>query len=364
MVHRTRLAALAVSAVTALGAVAQLPSTAVPAAPEHHVEVFAHRGASGYRPEHTLASYELAARMGADYVEPDLVPTRDGVLVSRHENEISGTTDVAEHPEFADRRTTKRVDGVALTGWFTEDFTLAELKALRARERVPRLRPNNAIYDGRFEVPTFQEVVDLAARLSVELHREIGVAPETKHPGHFRRLGLPLEPRVVRVLERNGLNRPGAKVVVQSFEVGNLRELDRSSRVRLVQLIGAEGAPPDFADSGDPRTYADLVTPEGLREIAGYADVLGPDARVLLPLDEGGRLTGPTTVTADAQAAGLQVVPYSVRAENEFLPADFRSSEVPGRFGDVFGYLDALFALGVDGLFSDHPDIAVEARGR
>ncbi|GAA3364725.1 glycerophosphodiester phosphodiesterase [Saccharopolyspora gregorii] len=364
---RVRLGALAVTTAAVLGAIAQLPAAAAPAAtadPEAgRVEVFGHRGASGYRPEHTLASYELAARMGADFIEPDLVPTKDGVLVSRHENEISGTTDVADHPEFADRKTTKTIDGVELTGWFTEDFTLAELKSLRAEERIPHLRPNNTIYDGRYEVPTFQEVVDLARRLSAELGREVGVAPETKHPSYFQRIGLPLEPRVVRALDENGLNRPDAKVVVQSFEVANLRELDRSLRVRLVQLVSASGAPQDFVESGDPRTYADLVTPEGLRGIADYADVIGPDAEVLLPVDDSGHLTGPTPVTADAHAAGLQVVPYTVRAENEFLPADFRSSEVPSEFGDVFGFFDALFAQGIDGIFSDFPDIAVEARG-
>ncbi|MCX2728671.1 glycerophosphodiester phosphodiesterase [Saccharopolyspora sp. NFXS83] len=364
MLIRTHLAALAVSTVAALSSLAQLPAAAAPSAPAEadRVEVFGHRGASGYRPEHTLASYELAARMGADYIEPDLVSTRDGVLVSRHENEISGTTDVADRPEFADRKTTKVIDGVELTGWFTEDFTLAELKTLRAVERIPELRPNNTIYDGRFEVPTFQEVVDLAHRLSKELHREIGVAPETKHPSHFQHIGLPLEPEVARALDDNGLNRPNAKVVVQSFEVANLRELDRVLRVRLVQLISGSGAPQDFIEAGDPRTYADLVTPEGLREIAGYADVIGPDTKVLLPVDETGHLTGPTRVTADAHAAGLEVVPYTVRAENDFLPADFRSSDVPSEFGDVFGYFDALFAQGIDGIFSDHPDIAVRSR--
>ncbi|WP_243790383.1 glycerophosphodiester phosphodiesterase [Saccharopolyspora gloriosae] len=364
MLIRVRLAALAVSTVAALGTFAQLPATAAPSAPAEadRVEVFGHRGASGYRPEHTLASYELAARMGADYIEPDLVSTRDGVLVSRHENEISGTTDVADRPEFAGRKTTKVIDGTELTGWFTEDFTLAELKTLRAKERIPQLRPNNTIYDGRFEVPTFQEVVDLANRLSKELHREIGVAPEIKHPSHFQHIGLPMEPKVVRALDDNGLNRPNAKVVVQSFEVANLRELNRELRVRLVQLISDSGAPQDFIEAGDPRTYADLVTPEGLREIAHHADVIGPDTNVLLPVDETDHLTGPTRVTADAHAAGLQVVPYTVRAENDFLPADFRTSEVPSEFGDAFAYFNALFAQGIDGIFSDHPDIAVQSR--
>ncbi|MGP4016771.1 glycerophosphodiester phosphodiesterase [Saccharopolyspora sp. 5N708] len=363
MTIRVRLTALSVAGAAALGLLAA-PAIAAPNRPDtaDRVEVFGHRGASGYRPEHTLASYELAARMGADYIEPDLVPTKDGVLVARHENEIGGTTDVATHPEFADRKTTKVIDGVEMTGWFTEDFTLAELKTLRATERIPDIRPNNTIYNGRFEVPTFQEVLDLRARLSKELRREIGVAPETKHPSYFAKLGLPLEPGVVKTLNDNGLNRPNAKVVVQSFEVGNLKELNRQLRVNLVQLISNTGAPQDFIEAGDPRTYADLVKPEGLREIAGYADVIGPDTKVILPVNPDGYLTEPTTVVADAHQAGLQVVPYTVRAENSFLPADFRSSTDQTAYGDVFSFFHALFDQGIDGIFSDNPDIAVAAR--
>ncbi|WP_190820199.1 glycerophosphodiester phosphodiesterase [Saccharopolyspora pogona] len=363
MTIRVRLTALSVAGAAALGLITA-PAIAAPNRPQDtdQVAVFGHRGASGYRPEHTLASYELAARMGADYIEPDLVPTKDGVLVARHENEIGGTTDVAAHPEFADRKTTKVIDGTSITGWFTEDFTLAELKTLRAKERIPAIRPNNTIYDGRYEVSTFQEVLDLRERLSRELHREIGVAPETKHPSYFAKLGLPLEPGVVEALTRSGLNRPNAKVAVQSFEVGNLKELDQVLRVQLVQLISNSGAPQDFIASGDPRTYADLVKPEGLREIAGYADVIGPDTKVILPVNADGFLTKPTTVVADAHAAGLEVVPYTVRAENNFLPADFRSSAAPAAFGDVFGFFRALFDQGIDGIFSDQPDIAVTAR--
>src|SRR5690606_16859853 len=198
--------------------------------------VIGHRGSSGYRPEHTLASYRLAARMGADYIEPDLVVTKDGVLVARHENEISETTDVAEHPEFADRKTTKTIDGQEITGWFTEDFTLAELKTLRAKERVPDIRQRNTIYDERYTIPTFAEVLKEAKRLSKELGRPIGVYPETKHPTYFRKIGLPIEPRLVAELKKAGLNHPNAKVIVQSFEVSNLKELDRQLRVPLVQL--------------------------------------------------------------------------------------------------------------------------------
>ncbi|GAB3547342.1 glycerophosphoryl diester phosphodiesterase [Actinopolyspora lacussalsi] len=326
------------------------------------IRVFGHRGAPGHRPEHTLASYELAARMGADYIEPDLVPTKDGVLVARHENEISGTTDVAEHPEFADRRTTKVIDGERVTGWFTEDFTLAELKTLRATERLPELRQHNTVFDGRFEIPTFQEIIDLERELSRELGRRIGIAPEIKHPSYFDSVGLGMEPDVVRALDRNGLNHPHAKVAVQSFEVGNLRWLDRRLRVDLVQLVWSSGAPRDFVESGDPREYADMVTPAGLREMSEYADWVAPVTTMILPEDENGRLTEPTSLVAHAHEAGLRVVTYTVRAENAFLPAEFRSSDVDGAYGDVFGFLRKLFAAGVDAVFADQPDLAHHAR--
>jgi glycerophosphoryl diester phosphodiesterase len=366
MVRRT-LGGVALSALALVGVAVLPPAAAEPAADRggHAAAgplVFGHRGASGYRPEHTLAAYELAARMGADYVEPDLVPTKDGQLVARHENEIGGTTDVADHPEFASRKTTKVVDGVPLTGWFTEDFTLAELKTLRAQERIPQLRPRNTLYDGRYEIPTFQEVVDLSERLSRELRREVGVAPETKHPTYFRSIGLPLEPKLVDALKRNGLDRANAGVVVQSFEVTNLKQLDRDLKVRLVQLLGGSGAPYDLVAAGDPRTYADLATPAGLREIARYADVIGPDKNLVIPRDAAGFLTEPTALVRDAHAVRLLVVPYTFRNENSFLPADFRSSADPAQYGSAFGEYEEFFATGIDGLFSDNPDTAVEAR--
>lgn len=324
--------------------------------------VIGHRGASGYRPEHTLAAYELAARMGADYIEPDLVATKDGVLVARHENEISGTTDVAERPEFADRKTTKTIDGVEVTGWFTEDFTLAELKTLRAKERLPELRPDNTRYDGRYEVPTFQEVIDLTQRLSRELGRDIGIYPETKHPSYFSSIGLPLEPPLVRTLTRNGLNRANAKVFVQSFEVSNLKALDKVLRVPLVQLVWTDGQPYDFTEAGDERTYADMVTPEGLAEIATYADGVGPEKTMVIGWDDDGSLGAPTDLVPDAHDAGLVVHPYTFRAENTFLPSDYRSSDDPAEHGDLTGELRAYYDLGVDGVFTDFPDVGVAAR--
>ena len=236
--------------------------------PSHDATVVGHRGASGYRPEHTLASYETAILQCADYIEPDLVSTSDGVLVARHENEIGGTTDVAAHPEFADRQTTKTVDGVAITGWFTEDFTLAELRTLRARERIPGVRPANTAFDGRYRIPTFEEVVDLARHSRTCDGRPVGIYPETKHPTYFDSIGLSLEEEVVQVLHSNGYRGRRAPVIIQSFETTNLRQLNRMTNLPLAQLINCTGAPYDLVAAGDPRQYADLVTRRGLDRIA------------------------------------------------------------------------------------------------
>jgi glycerophosphoryl diester phosphodiesterase len=326
--------------------------------------VIAHRGASGYRPEHTLAAYALGARMGADYVEPDLVSTKDGVLVARHENEISTTTDVADHPEFAARRATKVIDGVSMTGWFTEDFTLAELKTLRARERIPALRQRNTTYDGRYEIPTLQEVIDLTERLSRRLHRRIGIYPETKHPTYFRSIGLALEGPLVSILRRNDLDHRDARVFVQSFETANLKRLDRRLRVPLVQLLGARGlAPYDYTAAGKPGLYADLATPAGLRAIARYADGVGPSKDYVVERDGSGASQGSTSFVADAHDAGLLVHPYTFRNENSFLPFELRFGSDPAHYGNAIAEYEQFFALGVDGVFSDNPDTAVEARG-
>jgi glycerophosphoryl diester phosphodiesterase len=313
--------------------------------------VIAHRGASGYRPEHTLEAYRLAIRMGADFIEPDLVSTKDGVLVARHENEISGTTDVATRSEFAGRRTTKTVGGAATTGWFTEDFTLAELRTLRARERLPLVRPANTRFDGRFPIPTFQEVVDLARSESRRRGRTIGVYAETKHPTYFRSIGLALEPPLVRALERNGLTGKHDPVILQSFETASLRALGMRIDVRLVQLLDAVGRPDDLDLAGDPRTYADLATAAGLRWIARYADAVGVHKSLV------GR-----PLVRDAHRVGLDVHAWTFRAENRFLAAEHRVGSDPNARGDITAEYDRFFTLGVDGVFSDHPDTAVAAR--
>ncbi|MFC6287726.1 glycerophosphodiester phosphodiesterase [Nocardioides sp. GCM10027113] len=324
--------------------------------------VVGHRGASGYRPEHTLAAYRLAIRQGADYIEPDLVSTRDGVLVARHENEISGTTDVDDRPEFADRFTTKIIDGQPVSGWFTEDFTLAELRTLRAEERLPDVRPDNTRYDGMFQVPTFDEVLELARTESRRHGRTIGVYPETKHPTYFDEIGLSLEEPLVAALKRHHLDRPGAKVLVQSFETRNLRDLARMTKVRLVQLIDSTGAPYDFVTEGDPRTYRDLTTPEGLAWVAEYADAVGVHKDLVLPRDPATGATGePSDLVDDAHDEDLMVHVWTLRAENRYMATNFRRGDDPNAKGDARAEALAFLDAGVDGLFSDHPDTAVDA---
>lgn len=364
--HVIGAAALATGLTTVPAAAATAPTTdrhlSEPPRHAQSITVFGHRGASGYRPEHTLAAYELAIRLGADYIEPDLVSTKDGVLVARHENEISGTTDVADHPEFASRKTTKNIDGVPVSGWFTEDFTLRELRTLKAKERLPGVRPGNTRYDGRFDIPTFDEVLALAKREGRKHGRVIGVAPETKHPTYFRSIGLPLERPLLRSLRLAGLDHRRSKVVIQSFETSNLRQLSKQTKVPLVQLTSAKGAPYDLVVAGDPRTYADLMAPAGLRRIATYADWLGPEKNSVIPRDAAGFLAEPTTVVKDAHRAGLKVVVYTFRDENQFLPADFRDGDNPNAKGDIFGELDTFFRTGIDAVFSDYPDTADAAR--
>jgi len=333
--------------------------------------VIGHRGACGYVPEHTLASYFLAAEQGADYIEPDLVMTRDGVLVARHENEISGTTDVADHPEFASRRATKSVDGIAVTGWFTEDFTLCELKTLRAIERLPELRPANTRFDRMFEVPTLEEILLFvrsldaqrsasAARLARPAPTAIGVYPETKHPSYFQALGLPMEEELVRALHAHGYRGADSPVFIQSFEVGNLKRLRAMTELPLLQLV-SDGRPYDFVLDQDTRSYADLTRPAGLSEVAGYANGLGADKELIIPRNQG-RLGAAARLVEDAHTAGLLVHGWTFRAENAFLPLDLQRGSDPAGRGDLEAELRAYLATGMDGFFTDQPDVGVSIR--
>ncbi|MDY0962331.1 glycerophosphodiester phosphodiesterase [Massilia sp. CFBP9026] len=329
------------------------PGPAWPTSPS----VIAHRGASALRPEHTLAAYRKAIEDGADSIEPDLVATRDGVLVARHENEISGTTNVAELAQFAARKASKTIDGAVVSGWFTEDFTLAELKLLRARERIPANRPANVKYDGQYAIPTLQEIIDLVDSESRARNKTIGLVPELKHPSYFKSIGLPLERRVVEVLAANGYRGRDAAVFIQSFETGNLKELRAMAGYRLVQLVSPSGAPHDAIEAGSGLTYADMITPEGLRAIAGYADVVAPYKTIVIPRDAGGALGVPTRFVQDARAAGLAIHVWTMRPENPFLPTGLRAAPIasPSQRGDAAGEIRAYLEAGVDAVFTDDP---------
>lgn len=320
--------------------------------------LIAHRGASGYLPEHTLPAYALGILQGADYIEPDLVATRDGVLVARHENEISGTTDVAAHPEFAGRRRVQSIDGVEVEGWFTEDFTLAELKTLRTRERIPELRPANALHDGEAGIPTFDEILAYLAQVNAIRKLQglsaVGVYPETKHPTHFASLGLALEPLLLASLAA-GLGE--APVFIQSFEVGNLRQLRQQCSYPLVQLMAAEGGPWDQRAQGKYGEYSAMLEPEGLRAIAGYAQAIGVQKTMVMRESAAGGLVA-TSLIDDAHAAGLAVHAWTFRAENCFLPEALRRGADPATHGNLSAEVEACMAAGVDGLFADHPALA------
>ncbi len=315
--------------------------------------VIGHRGASGERPEHTLASYELAIDEGADFIEPDLVLTKDNVFVARHENDITGTTDVAAHPEFAARKTTKVIDGESHTGWFTEDFTLAELKTLRARERLPALRPANTAYDGKFAIPTLAEVIALAKKRSKELGRTIGIYPETKHPSYFASIGLPMERHLVAELKAAGWDSADAPVFIQSFEVNNLKLLHTITRIRLIQLMDSSGGPADKAVA----SYAAMAAPDGLKAVAAYAWGIGCN-KDMVDKGEG----SPTSLVADAHSVGLRVHVWTFRAENFFLPASLKRGDDPKAHGDVDTAIRRQLAAGIDGFFTDFPLIGVKAR--
>lgn len=325
--------------------------------------VIAHRGASAERPEHTRAAYELAIDQGADVIEPDLVMSRDGVLVVRHENEIGETTNVAQHPGFADRRRTATIDGRPVTGWFAEDFTLDELKTLRTRERLPMLRPASAAFDGQGPILTFEEVLDIAAQASARTGRVIGVAPELKHPSHLASQGLDMEAALVATLRARGLDRAEAPIFVQCFEAGPLERLNTQIDTRLIQLISPVGGPADRPGVA----YADMTTDAGLASLAAHVDGIGVEATLVLPRDAHNGLMAPSDLTARAQAHGLKVLAWTFRPENIFLPTEFRrgeaeTAEFPGLHGDLDAYLNAAWAAGVDGLFSDLVPPAVATR--
>jgi glycerophosphoryl diester phosphodiesterase len=297
------------------------------------IVVIAHRGASGERPEHTIESYRRAIDQGADYIEPDLVMTRDGVLIARHENEIGGTTDVAQHPEFASRRRTQLIDGESMTGWFTEDFTLSEVKSLRARERLPELRPQNCRFDGQFAVPTFDEILQLVMQANQEggANRPVGVYPETKHPAHFANIGLPQELAVLDALRRYGYAKRGSPVFIQSFDPVNLRQLRPMTPLPLVQLLEHE--------LGD------------LRRVAEYADAIGI-AKSLATVE----------AVRAARQAGLKVHVWTFRAENEFLPEDLKRGADPATHGDLDAEIRRFLDRGISGFFVDFPALGVRVR--
>ncbi|WP_454710059.1 glycerophosphodiester phosphodiesterase [Cupriavidus nantongensis] len=343
-------------------------SAAAAAAPQPKPLVIAHRGASALRPEHTLAAYAKAIEDGADAIEPDLVITRDGVLVARHENDITGTTNVAELPQFAERKRTKVIDGERLTGWFTEDFTLAELKTLRARERIPRLRPANARLNDQFEVPAFDEIVRLAEQAALRTGKPVGIYAELKHPSYFRGIGLPLEDKLAAALRAQPYLR-NAPVFIQCFESGSLRTLRRTlgkglDNVRLVQLIGnPRKGPADWKLAGDGRTFGDMLSATGLREIAAYADGIGPEKSSVVPRDAHGALAAPTAVVQQAHAAGLFVHPYTFRPENSFLPRALQTGgdDATRSPAGMEREVQAFVAAGIDGFFTDDPALGRRA---
>lgn len=322
--------------------------------------VIAHRGVPGARLEHSRPSYDLAIELGADYLEPDVVCTADGHLVVLHENELSATTDVGERPEFAARHTTKVVDGVPRTGWFTEDFTLAEVRTLRMVERRPRLRPQNVERNGLEPVMTFDEVVDLA-EAAARAGRPVGIYVEPKHPSYFRGLGLDLVDRLLDTLRRRGLDRPGARspVIIQCFEIGVLRDLREQVALPLIQLLDRRGAPWDLVAARDPRDFAALVRPDQVARIAEYADGIGPHKDLVVDRDGAGRLTAETGLVGTAHALGMEVHVWTMRDENIFLPADYRLGEDDAAPGDAAAEYRRFRAAGVDAFHSDHTGTAV-----
>jgi len=323
--------------------------------------VIAHRGASGYRPEHTTAAYRLAIALGADGIELDLVATRDGVLVARHEPELSRTTDIATRPELAHLRTTRLVEGRSVNGWFVDDLTLAELKTVRATERMLECRPESARFDGQFAVPTLAEVLALVDDESHRLGRSVQVYAELKHATWFASNGLPLDDLLLTTLAATAAVAP---VTALAFETDVLRSLRAKGGLPLVQLVEAAGTPYDRALAGDLCSYRDMVTPRGLMRIAEYADAVGVAKNVVLPRGANGSTGSPSHVVRDAHAVDLDVAVWTLRDENDFMAANFRHGTAPWVRGDAVAECNAYLDAGVDVLIGDHPDTVAEARRR
>ncbi len=327
----------------------QFVSADIPNTPPLKPLIVGHRGACGHRPEHTLESYKLAISMGADYVEPDLVSTKDHVLVARHENEIGGTTDVEK--KFPNRKTTKVIDGKKVTGWFTEDFTLKEIKTLRAKERLD-FRDHS--FDGKFEIPTFEEILNLVQAESKKLNKKIGIYPETKHPSYFQSINLPLEEPLIDLLNKFKLNDKKSSVFIQSFELTNLKKLKKMTPLPLIYLIDdPDLVPYDHVLAKDKRTYLDMLNPSNLKEISLTASGIGPYKRYIIPADSKNNALPPTSLIKNAHALGLKVHAYTFRSEGQYLLNDYKNNPT----SEYFAY----FNLGVDGLFTDFPDAAVKA---
>jgi len=345
-----------------------------PTTPEYQLPkilVVGHRGASALRPEHTLASYQKAIDDGADFIEPDLVSTKDGVLVTRHENEIGGTTNVSTLSQFADRKITKNIDGKDLTGWFTEDFTLSELQQLKARERIPEFRPANTAYNDLYPVPTLEQVIELAEANYKKTGKIIGLYIETKHPTYFKNHNLAMEDALLKTLAKYKYTRDIAPVYLQSFEVSNLKylkdQLDLHKTIKHAQIIQLYDAktsqPADFVESGETKTYADLATAQGLKDVAKYANGVGPSKGYILNFNDNGSVQT-TSFISDAHTVGLKVHPYTFRPENNFLPAPLKCSQDKPAERCPSGALkefEAYFKAGVDGVFTDDPALGREA---
>ncbi len=330
--------------------------------PRRNPLVIGHRGAPGYRPEHSRSSYDLALALGVDAVEPDIVVSRDGVLVVRHENEISGTTDVADRPEFADRRTTKTIDGTEHTGWFAEDFTWDELSTLRCRERLPAIRVSSASFDDEQRVLRLRDVLDLVRDGSLAQGREIGVVLEIKHATYFAALGWDIAALVDAELRAAGWASGEWPLTIEAFESTVLYALqERGISAAYIYLLEASGRPFDLlsAHGKAALTYRQTAAPAGLDQLAGRVDGISVDKRLILAPDTLGRSSGPSSVVADAHDRGLRVFTWTCRPENRFLIPQFRGSGGPAAFGDWEAEWGMIRDAGVDGVFVDHPDLGV-----